>query len=85
MNMLITKDIERATDSTVTYSTDPQTADTTYTISKPIDGKPQSVNVVVSAVEHAATAAHDIVRKIVAEAGKLFAELREKIDGKATK
>jgi hypothetical protein len=76
MNLAITKAIEQATDSKVTYEINHKHGHTVYHIAKPIFGTVRGVDVTISNDFHANVQSDDVAKTIVKEAVEKFAKVR---------
>jgi hypothetical protein len=76
MNIAILKSIEVKTESSASYSTDDKGV-TTYSLTKPINGKLSSVKVVVTPELHASSSADVVAELVFQDAAKQFAALRK--------
>lgn len=76
MNLAITNLLGTRAKAKTYYATDFATGVTTYELTKDIDGKPVTVNVPVTALQHASHDAETIVELVVREAHELFENAR---------
>lgn len=76
MNLAITKALEQRTDSVVKYETD-SNGDTTYFLTKPVNGKEITILIKTPASFNASLAADAIVDDLFLYARKQFAEVRK--------
>jgi hypothetical protein len=76
MNRAILNDIEHRCNATVTYETG-SNGDTTYHVTKQVDGKPVTMTQKISAAFHAAAPASEVSAQVVCRVAKQFAEYRQ--------